>query len=137
MPRVKGTGKGFTLIEVLVAMTIMAIAVVYLVALWSSNLRMISTSGDYMNALIQAESKMRDIVGSNGLEEKSWVETTDDGRQVDVAISEVLKERWENLPVTLLQIELKISWEAALKKKNVTLRTFKVVNKINMEAAGD
>ena len=137
MLRMRSATRGFTLIEVLVALTIMAFAVVYLVQLLSSNLRLISTSGDYMDAIVQAESKMREIVSREKLEEKSWREETDQGYQVDVSISEALKERSENLPMKLLRIEMNFSWQKALKKKTLTLKTLKMVNKIDNKATGD
>jgi len=114
-----------------VALTVMGFAVVYLVQLFSSNLRLIGTSQDYMAALTQAEAVMREIVESDKIEEKSWKEETDQGYQVEVNVSETLKERTDNLPIKLLQIELVFSWEKALRKKSVTLRTMKVVNKID------
>jgi len=114
-----------------VALTVMGFAVVYLVQLFSSNLRMIGTSQDYMAALTQAEAVMREIVESDKIEEKSWKEETDQGFQVEVSISEALKERTENLPIKLLQIEMVFSWEKALRKKSLTLKTLKVVNKID------
>lgn len=117
--------------EIMVALTVMGFAVVYLVQLFSSNLRMIGTSQDYMAALTQAEAVMREIVESDKIEEKSWKEETDQGFQVEVSISEALKERTENLPIKLLQIEMVFSWEKALRKKSLTLKTLKVVNKID------
>jgi Tfp pilus assembly protein PilV len=117
--------------EVMVALTVMGFAVVYLVQLFSSNLRLIGTSQDYMTALTQAEAVMREIVESDKIEEKSWKEETDQGFQVEVSISETLKERTENLPIKLLQVEMIFSWEKALRKKSLTLRTLKVVNKID------
>jgi type II secretion system protein I len=137
MVQMRAATRGFTLIEVLVALTIMAFAVVYLVQLSSSNLRLISTSGDYMDALVRAESKMREILSRDKLEEKSWREETDQGYQVDVSISETLKERSENLPMKLLQIEMTFSWQKALRKKTLTLKTLKMVNKIDNKATGD
>ena len=117
--------------EIMVALTVMGFAVVYLVQLFSSNLRMIGTSQDYMAALTQAEAVMREIVESDKIEEKSWKEETDQGFQVEVSVSETLKERTENLPIKLLQIEMIFSWEKALRKKSLTLKTLKVVNKID------
>ena len=137
MPRKKSDPRGFTLIEVLVALTIIAFSVVYLVQLSSSNLRMISTSGDYTDAVVRAESKMREIVSRDNLEEKTWREETDQGHQVDVSVSEELKERSENLPIKLLKIEMNFSWQDALKKKTLTLKTLKMVNKIDNRATGD
>jgi prepilin-type N-terminal cleavage/methylation domain-containing protein len=125
------SARGFTLMEIMVALTVMGFAVVYIVQLFSSNLRLIGTSQDYMTALTQAEAVMRGIVESDKIEEKSWKEETDQGFQVEVSISETLKERTENLPIKLLQVEMIFSWEKALRKKTLTLKTLKVLNKID------
>ena len=137
MPQTRSSASGFTLLEVLVALTIMAFAVVYLVQLSSSNLRLISTSGEYTDAVVRADSKMREILSRDSLEEKSWREETEQGHRVDVAVSEDLKERSENLPVKLLKIEMNYSWQQGLKEKTLTLRTLKMVNKIDNRATGD
>ena len=131
MDRQRLSARGFTLMEIMVALTVMGFAVVYLVQLFSSNLRMIGTSQDYMAALTQAEAVMREIVESDKIDEKSWKEETEQGFQVEVSVSEALKERTENLPIKLLQIEMVFSWEKALRKKSLTLKTLKVVNKID------
>lgn len=117
--------------EIMVALAVMGFAVVYLVQLFSSNLRMIGTSQEYMAALTQAEAVMREIVESDKIEEKSWKEETDQGFQVEVSVAEAQKERTENLPIKLLQIEMNLSWEKALRKKSLTLKTLKVVNRID------
>ena len=131
MDRQRLSARGFTLMEIMVALTVMGFAVVYMVQLFSSNLRLIGTSQDYMAALTQAEAVMREIVESDKIEEKSWKEETDQGFQVEVSISETLKERTENLPIKLLQVEMIFSWEKALRKKSLTLKTLKVLNKID------
>ena len=129
--RQKKRARGFTLVEIMVALTVMGFAVVSLVQLFSSNLRMIGTSQDYMAALTRAEFVMREIVESEKIEEKSWKEETDQGYQVEVTVSEIQKERTEHLPIKLLQIELVFSWEKALRKKSMTFRTMKIVNRID------
>ncbi|MEW6332823.1 MAG: type II secretion system protein [Thermodesulfobacteriota bacterium] len=121
--------RGFTLIEIMVALTVMGFAVVYLVQLFSSNLRVIGMSQEYMTALPHAESVMREIVESEKIEETSWKDQTDAGYQVEVRVSETQGERTDNLPIKLLQIEMVFSWGNAMRKKSMTLRTLKVVNR--------
>jgi prepilin-type N-terminal cleavage/methylation domain-containing protein len=137
MGRQKKCARGFTLIEIMVTLTVLGFAVVSLAQLFASNLRMIGTSRDYMAALTRAESVMREIVESDKVEEKSWNDSTDQGYQVEVTVSETQKERTENLPIKLLQIELVFSWEKALRKKSLTFRTLKVVNKIDNRSAAE
>jgi general secretion pathway protein I len=123
--------RGFTLIEIMVALTVIGFAVVYLVQLFSANLRTIGTSQDYMEALTRAEAVMREITERDKIEEASWKEETDQGYHVEVSVAEAQKERTEDLPVKLLQIEMTFSWEKALRKKSLTLRSLKVVDRID------
>ena len=112
-------------------MTVMGVAVVYLAQLFSANLRTIGASQDSLAALPLAETLMREIVESDKIEEKSWKKETDQGWRMEVSVSEILKERTQNLSVKLLQIDMTLSWEKALRKGPLTLRTLKVVNKID------
>ena len=123
--------RGFTLIEILASLTLIGVAVVYLVQLFSANLRTIGTSQDYMEALTRAEAVMREITERDKIEEASWQEETDQGYRVAVSVSEAEKERTEDLPVKLLYIEMTFSWETASRKKSITLRSLKVVERID------
>ena len=123
--------RGFTLIEILASLTLIGLAVVYLVQLFSANLRTIGTSQDYMEALTRAEAVMREITERDKIEEASWQEETDQGYRVAVSVSEAEKERTEDLPVKLLRIEMTFSWETASRKKSITLRSLKVVERID------
>ena len=123
--------RGFTLIEILASLTLIGVAVVYLVQLFSANLRTIGTSQDYMEALTRAEAVMREITERDKIEEASWQEETDQGYRVAVSVSEAEKERTEDLPVKLLRIEMTFSWETASRKKSLTLKSLKVVERID------
>jgi len=123
--------RGFTLIEILASLTLIGLAVVYLVQLFSANLRTIGTSQDYMEALTRAEAVMREITERDKIEEASWQEETDQGYRVAVSVSEAEKERTEDLPVKLLRIEMTFSWETASRKKSITLRSLKVVERVD------
>ncbi|OPY07771.1 MAG: hypothetical protein A4E68_01613 [Syntrophaceae bacterium PtaB.Bin095] len=123
--------RGFTLIEILASLTLIGVAVVYLVQLFSANLRTIGTSQDYMEALTRAEAVMREITERDKIEEASWQEETDQGYRVAVSVSEAEKERTEDLPVKLLYIEMTFSWETASRKKSLTLKSLKVVERID------
>jgi prepilin-type N-terminal cleavage/methylation domain-containing protein len=120
---------GFTLLEVLVAMAILAIAVTVVFQLFSANLRSIAASEDYVKAAVRAELKMREILNDDKLTEKSFSEATDDGYRMDVSIIEAVKERTENLHVRLLQIDLTVRWIKGPKERALKLRTMKVIKK--------
>jgi len=125
------TARGFTLIEIMVALTVIGFAVVYLVQLFSANLRTVGTSQDYMEAMTRAEAVMREITERDKIDETSWQEETDQGYRVAVSVSEAEKERTEDLPVKLLRIEMTFSWETARKKKSLILRSLKAVDRID------
>lgn len=121
--------KGFTLLEVLVALAILGIAITVVLQLFSANLRAISSSEKYVSALIKAEARMREILDDEKLSEKSWYETTDDGYRVDVSVSDSLKDRTDNLQIKVLEINLTLRWTTGIKEKSIALKTLKVVNK--------
>jgi general secretion pathway protein I len=120
---------GFTLLEVLVATAILAIAVAVILQLFSANLRAIALSGDYVSAATEAESRMREILDDDKLSEKSFSEITDEGYRIDVSVTEALKDRTENLQVKLLQIDLTIRWVKGPEEKSLTLSTLKIMKK--------
>ncbi len=121
--------KGFTLLEILVALAILGIAITIILQLFSANLRALSVSGNYVSAVTKAEAKMREILDDSNLSEKSWSEVTDDGYRFDASLTETLKDRTENLQVRLLEVALTVQWTEGSKKKSLTLKTMKVVNK--------
>ncbi len=127
--KIVGSTVGFTLLEVLVATSLLGIAVAVVLQLFSANLRALSLSEDYVKASAAAQVKMRDILDDGKLNEKAFSEITDDGYRIDVTITEVLKERTMNLEVKLLEIDLIISWMKGTKDKSYTLRTIKVMRK--------
>ena len=120
---------GFTLLEILVTLALIGIAITVILQLFSSNLRALSVSKDYVSAAIRAEAKMREILEDTDLTEKSWSEVTDEGYRFDAAITETLQERTENLQVRMLEIALTVQWSEGLKTKFLTLKTLKVVIK--------
>jgi general secretion pathway protein I len=121
--------KGFTLLEVLVSLAVMAIAVTLVVQLFSANLRSVVRSGDITSAAVRGDSRVREILAEPLPADKVWSETTEDGYRMDVAISEVMKERTDNLPVRLMEVELTVRWMEGVKEKSLNLKTVKMVDK--------
>lgn len=121
--------KGFTLLEVLVALAILGIAITVVLQLFSANLRSIAASEDYISAVTTAEARLRDILDDEELSEKSWSETTSDGYRMDVTVSDALTERTDNLQVKALIIDLTIRWVKGVKENSINLKTMKLVEK--------
>lgn len=121
--------RGFTLLEVLVALVLLSVALVAILQLFSANLRGIATSEDIAKAVMRAEATMRDVLDDDDIAEKSSSETTPDGYRVDVAITNAEEKRTENLPLKLLQISLTVHWKDGVKERALTLKTMKAVTK--------
>lgn len=121
--------EGFTLLEILVSLALLGIAITVILQLFSSNLRALSVSQNYVSAAIRAEAKMREILEDTNLQENAWSEVTDEGYRFDASVTETFKERTENLQVRMLEINLTAQWPEGSKMKYLTLKTLKVVNK--------
>jgi type II secretion system protein I len=121
--------RGFTLLEVLVAIAILGIAITIILQLFTTNLNAISVSEDYIFAATTATAKMREILSDEKLTEGSLSELTADGYRIDISVTDALKERTENLQVQLLEITLTIHWTKGPKERSLTMRTLKVVEK--------
>ena len=123
------SNKGFTLLEILVALAILATAVTIIFQLFSAGLRNIAVSEDVVSAAVRAEAKMREVLSNEELTENSWTETTTDGYTFAVNITEALQEKTDSLPVQVLQIDLAITWTKNSKERSLRLKTYKTVNK--------
>ncbi len=126
---VKKRQHGFTILEIMVSMVLIAVVIVSIVELSSANLRNLSSSNDQIEALSYANAKMREVLNSEKIEDKSWNETDDNGYSYEITIAESLKERTDSLAVKMEEITLVTSWIAGNKKKQIVLKTAKVVSK--------
>ena len=120
------------MLEVLVALSIVAIAVTVVLQLFSADLRALSASEDYVSAVLKAEARMREVLDTEGLAERSWSEATRDGYRIDVAVSEVMQARTDDLPVRLMKVDLTTRWFRGKKEKSLTLGTMKVIEKLTL-----
>lgn len=120
---------GFTLLEILVAVAIIGISLTVIIQLFSSNLRAISISKDYVHAVLKAEERMRELLEEENLSEGHYSEQTEDGYKIDIYISKFSRDKSENLQVDLTQIDLSVSWTAVMKEKRFDLTTYKVMEK--------
>jgi type II secretion system protein I len=121
--------EGFTLLEILVALAILATAVTIIFQLFSASLRNIAASEDVVVASVRAEAKMREILSNEELSGDSWTENTDDGYKFIVNIAETLQQKTDSLPIQLLQIDVAITWTKNSKERTLRLKTYKTVNR--------
>ena len=127
--RAKAGGGGFTLLEVMVALAILGIAVTVVLQLFAANLRALSASGDYLEASLAGEARLREIAETAPLTEVSWSEVTAEGYRVEAAVVEVEKERTDTLPLRLMDVSVTLRWNWGQKNRQITLRTLKTVEK--------
>lgn len=121
--------RGFTLLEILVALAIVGIALTGVLQIFSSDLKGITEADDYVKSAIKAESVMREILDNDELEEGSWVESTEDGYDISVTVKGIEEERTEDLSVRLLEVTLKFSWLRDEKERALNLMTVKLIEK--------
>ena len=126
----RSENSGFTLLEVLVALAIMAIAATLVIQLFAGDLRAIARSGNMTSAAVRGDSRIREIVADPSLEENAWSEEHPDGYRLDIIVSEALKQRTDNLPVKLMEVELTIRWTEGVREKSLRFRTMKMIDRL-------
>src|SRR4030067_2024364 len=119
---------GFTLIEVIVAIAILAISLVMIMQLFSGGLRASRASCDYTRAIVHANDKREDLY----MEPVSGSGEFEDGFkwESEVYPLEEYKEKPENLDVNLLKVKVKVIWSnIANQQKSVELVSLKTIEK--------
>jgi type II secretion system protein I len=118
---------GFTLLEVLVALTILALAVVTLIQLSSQSLRLVKTSADYQRA-----AQIADRIATEDRPSDEGVDSGEDGpfhwerRVSPVSLPDELqpKEIVPNIqPIKLLAVTIAVRWGQNQVLELATLRT--------------
>ena len=123
----KTRSAGFTLLEVLVALTILGLAVVVLIELSSQSLRLVKTSGDYQAAMVLA-----DRIATETQPTEEAVESGEEGafrweRRISlVPVPEELKPK-ETIPgreeTRLFSVIIDVRWGRDQVVELATLRT--------------
>ncbi|MEF9425788.1 MAG: type II secretion system minor pseudopilin GspI [Candidatus Mariimomonas ferrooxydans] len=121
--------KGFTLIEVIVAIAILAISLVAVMQLFAGGLRAGNMSHNYTLAIVHAKDKMEelsfDLVKDSGEFEDGFKWESD--VQPYEALYDELNLRLEDSGLNLFKIKVKVSWGSSPnKQKSVQLVTLKI-----------
>lgn len=119
--------RGFTLLEILVAVSLLSIALLVISRLFSTGSRAIFSSEDRVAIAVRADVRMREVLCEDLSVEKVWSETADDGYRFDVSINETLAERMAGLPVRLMEVTVSIYRPGGSDKKPFTLRTMRMI----------
>jgi len=125
--------KGFTLLEVLVAMTIVGLGVVTLLQIFSSGLRLQSRSMVRNEAIVQGNRVMDELLARKRLEGAESGKLGADGRWMaqiqtvrDAPSSLALSGNWE-----LKEVSLEMVVRDGERERQIDLKTFRLVRKAN------
>jgi len=121
--------KGYTLIEVLVAMMILALALTVLMRIFSGGLRNIAVSADYGHALLLAEAQLAAAGSSEALAPGETYGNDDDEfrwtRTVEAYVPNEFTEG-EKLPVAAYRVTVVVEWPNSGRTRRLNLSTIKL-----------
>jgi prepilin-type N-terminal cleavage/methylation domain-containing protein len=120
---------GFTLLEILVAMSLIGIVLVVVMQLFSANLRSLSISEEHVNAAVQAEAIMRNILEDEEFPNTTLSGTTEDGYRFDATITKGYEERIQALNIDLYQVKVTLRWNEGTRQRSMSLETLKMTEK--------
>ena len=122
---------GFALIEILVAVSVLAISLVVIFQLFSGGLKSRQLSEQYARGVFHAREKMAEMLLTPDLSEGEIQGEFEDAYEWQAVITRVVSEEGEakNLPVNLLNIRMRINWREGEKKKSFVIDTLKAVEK--------
>jgi len=120
---------GFTLLEILVAISLIGIVFVVVMQLFSANLRSLSVSESYVNAAAHAEAIMRNILEDEDFPNTTLSGTTEDGYRYGATITKKYEERTQALNVDLFQVRVTMYWDDGARQRALSLETLKMTEK--------
>jgi len=127
--------RGFTLIEILVAISVLAISLVVILQLFSGGLKSVRLSNQYTRAIFYAREKMEEILLMEDLEAGSQEGSQEDESEdpfrwrAEIVLIEPEEEEASKLPFDTLGIMVDVMWQEGEKEKHFQISTMKVVEK--------
>ena len=133
--------KGFTLLEILLAISILGVALTVIMQQFSAGLRIGQASKTYTTATVYAKQKLEEFQLVEKMEEGEEVGDFDDGYTWKVSVlpyedymeeaveSGEDEELFEHLPLEMYRLESVVYWMEGEKEKSVSLVTLKTVKK--------
>jgi general secretion pathway protein I len=126
--------KGFTLIETLVAMMLLAISLVVILQLFSGGLRSGKMADDYTRAIFYAREKMEEYLLADDFQEGIFEGTFDENYRwlVDIKLVKPEDEDADEekpLLVDLFNVDVQVFWPVGGREKNFQISTLKIAEK--------
>ena len=124
-----GLSRGFTLIETLVAISILAISLVVLMQLFSGGLKSSRLSDEYTLGIFHAREKMDEILLAGELTEGIIGGEFDDGFKWKAEAIQVNIEEAKDikLPFRAFNIKVAVTWDAGGREKQFAVSAIKLV----------
>jgi general secretion pathway protein I len=121
--------RGFTLVETLVAISILAISLVVLLQLFSGGLKSSRLSDEYTRGIFHAREKMDEILLAGELTEGIIGGEFDDGFKWKAEAMQIdIKEAKEvRLPFRAFNIKVAVTWDAGGREKQFSVSAIKLV----------
>jgi type II secretion system protein I len=116
--------RGFTLLEVLVALAILGVAVVASIQGFAQGLRLLKLAGDHQEAMLIADQKLREVAGpqeghDEGTEDRfTWARTVSRIPTPELGLSPTRRVAWN-----VFQVSVEVRWDAQRRVELTTLRT--------------
>jgi len=141
--------KGFTLIEVLVAVMVLAISLVVIMQLFSGGLKSNKISNDYQYGIFHAREKMEELLLAQEWAPGETSGDFEDGYRWTATIEEIPdetdgsedagddEELVKKLPVSTLLIRLNVIWNNGDREKRFELTTTALTEKRNTPEAAE
>ncbi len=124
--------RGFTLIEVIVALAVLGIGLVVIIELFSGGLRLGKTSEEYTHAVAYARMKLEEISLAEQLQEGEEEGDFDSRfhwrlgvKRVDLLPGD--KGAEFRPPVEFFHLTLDVSWKSGFKERKTVLESFKTL----------
>lgn len=116
--------RGFSLLEVLVAFAILALAVATILSLFASGLRNTAVAAEYARALTLAESHLASFQGSNATQLESGIsEGIFEGFSWQSRVSPYEEGGLDAGRTRLYRIDLQVNWGEGNRRRSVQLST--------------
>lgn len=126
------SNKGFTLLEILVAIAILAISLTVILQLFSGGLRSTRVSDRYSRGVFHAREKMEEILVEDRLDEGTREGEFDDAYKWRTRIVRMVppEEEEKKLPFDVYEITVEVVWHEGKGEKQFEIQTTKLVERI-------
>jgi len=124
---------GFTLIETMTAMVILAVSLATILQLFSGGLKSARLSDEYTRAVFHAKEKMEEILLANQLMEGEVEGNFEDGFKWIIKISSLYNEEDIEKPeplVNLFNISVAVGWDTETDGREFEISTIHIAKKI-------